>query len=423
MMQHEDEFWTHGASAKQILEIIEVFHRFDKSSSPFNLSRLAALRMALPYPLGLDTRRKRRIFAFKYDKTGPVAWLLIRAELNVMARGRRHETSSIFAEIAETAGLLRKRVSADVFRFHETIMTIFRWRMPLMVPQSVKRARKELIPEIVLTAYALTIYDFLRNCVAKKRIAELSKNLAYTVRVHNWKKRDAACSRRIELLHTMNLTKYLDSKPVKGSFRNQQNSHILGQLLIVPVQPVNMNDYEDSFISHQAAFEESFPDGGTVVNGLEVFKSRLKQFSVMLKFVDPNSALKSYFIADFSGIKWSGWTTIESNTDAIFQLTTRHVHRLHAEGLRTQRVEFHIRCPSDQGKELAASEAKGIEIEPMGDSICSLVDIHAFHVADLKISGGIKNVLRLSLGPKYENVASPVFDGVMEVLGYIMLQE
>ena len=424
-MQQEDEFWSHGASAKQIKELASVFKKFDKSSSPFNILRLSGVRMELPYPLGFDTRRKRRIFTFENDKLGYVAWLLIRAELNVLARGRRFEAScpKSFDEIfLEFVGLSRQRKTYDSFGFHETIMTIFRWRMPLMVPKSVKLTRMELIPEIVLTSYALTLYDFLSKCVAEKRRAALKLALSYAFRMHNWRKRDEACCRRMELLHTINSNQEDEAKRTTG-FRYHKKipvPQLREDCFLFRLQRIESSSFEDTFVSHQQAFEEYSVDKRSLMSGIQVFKFNSKRYSVVLKFVDALNAHRGEFVADLSGFKWSGWASIESKTDALLQLTTRNLIRLRKLGLKAQRAGCSISFATEGDGPIVQTVSDGGS-EQFGDAVCNLIDLHAFEIPDFKVNGGIRQVLRLNLGPKFENMSSSslVFDGVMEVLGYV----
>ena len=429
MMQQEDEFWSHGASAQQIIKLSETFQRFDRHLSPFTLSRLAGLKLALPYPLGLDMRRNRRMFMFKHDKAGQAAWLLIRAEFNVLVRGRRYRTRSIIEHLIRglfwRLGLQITEKTTDVLGFHETMMTVFRWRMPLMVPQSVKQGRTKLIPEIVLTAYALTIYDFLRQCVALRRQSEIKSRLAFVIRVRTWCLRDAACGKRMELLHTMNWARVRNSKQATRSDSGIQiPSH--RELFNLSINPIKMDEYEDSFLSHQTAFDEFSVENRTSSTGIQVFRSKLKQHSAVLKFVDPFNSHRGCFVADFTGYKWIGWTCLESASDAIFQLTSKNFSGLRKLGINAQRVECFIRCTDSETTvplPTLDQHAESVsQLEQFRSIKCNLIDIHAFQTADHKAENGIKQVLRLYLGPKKETPSYLIFDGVMEVLGYVMLQ-
>ena len=427
MMQQEDEFWSHGASAQQIKELTEIFQRFDQPLSPFTLSRLDGLKISLPYPLGLDMRRNQRMFMFKHDKTGQAAWLLIRAELNVLVRGRRYLTKNIFQRVVHglfwCLRLHFTEKAPEVLEFHETMMTVFRWRMPLMVPQSVKKGRIDLIPEIVLTAYALTIYDFLRQCLARRKRSEIKARLTFVVRVQKWCMRDAACCKRMNLLHTMNWAKVQNSKRTpQPTAKIQLPSQ--REIYNLTINHIQMDEYEDSFLSHQTAFEEFSVDNRTSSTGIQVFRSKLKQYAAVLKFVDPLNAHRGCFIADFTGFKWIGWTCLESSSDAIFQLTSMSFSSLRKIGMNAQRVECFIRCTDNESALLVSSLEQTSDHSTRKELFhsikCNLIDIHAFQTADHKAERGIKQILRLYLGPKTETPSHLIFDGVMEVLGYVL---
>eukprot|EP00291_Cryptomonas_curvata_P008994 CAMPEP_0172185458 /NCGR_PEP_ID=MMETSP1050-20130122/20181_1 /TAXON_ID=233186 /ORGANISM="Cryptomonas curvata, Strain CCAP979/52" /LENGTH=225 /DNA_ID=CAMNT_0012859447 /DNA_START=1200 /DNA_END=1877 /DNA_ORIENTATION=- len=225
----------------------------------------------------------------------------------------------------------------------------------------------------------------------------------------------------------MNWAKVRNSKQTtQSTSKTHTSSH--REIFNLSINPLQLDEYEDSFLSHQIAFDEFSVENRISSTGIQVFRSKLKQYAAVLKFVDPLNAHRGCFVADFTGYKWVGWTCLESTSDAIFQLTSKSFSGLRKIGMNAQRVECFIRCTDNElaipGSSLEQATEHGTKImmESFHSIKCNLIDIHAFQIADHKAEHGIKQVLRLYLGPKTETPSYLIFDGVMEVLGYVMLQ-
>jgi hypothetical protein len=62
--------------------------------------------------------------------------------------------------------------------FEQFVIIAAFWRVPSLVPDDLKRLRIKRVGEVELMAHALTIYRFLRGCVARTRQRELQPLIA-----------------------------------------------------------------------------------------------------------------------------------------------------------------------------------------------------------------------------------------------------
>jgi hypothetical protein len=294
------------------------------------------------------------------------------------------------------------------------MMTIFRWRMPLMVPQVVKLARTELMTEIVLTAYALTVFDFLRKCVADKRKSVVREKLVYAIKVFNWCKRDAVFVRRMEFLHTFNWARLKDHANAQQS--KTRRAILKASFCTVVLRPIDMKTIQNSFVSHREAVQsESVLTHSTKI-GLQTFKSQSKLNSIVLKFVDQLNSHRGHFVADLTHFKWPGWVGFESKSDTIFRPSRSMTVSKQGFGQSLQRLdlEFQFCDEAVTGKNAAMWNGHSFD-----KARCELVDVHAYVTSDPREDGRIKPCIRFNISPKLDCLEHMAFDGVLELMGYV----
>ena len=71
-----------------------------------------------------------------------------------------------------------KRSTSSSISFEQFVIIAAFWRVPSLVPDDLKRLRIKRVGEVELMAHALTIYRFLRGCVARTRQTELQPLIA-----------------------------------------------------------------------------------------------------------------------------------------------------------------------------------------------------------------------------------------------------
>lgn len=71
-----------------------------------------------------------------------------------------------------------KRSASSSISFEQFVIIAAFWRVPSLVPDDLKRLRIKRVGEVELMAHALTIYRFLRGCVARTRQRELQPLIA-----------------------------------------------------------------------------------------------------------------------------------------------------------------------------------------------------------------------------------------------------
>ena len=77
------------------------------------------------------------------------------------------------------------------------------WRKPSLLPDSVKSARRPTVEAVATMACALTVVDFFRSAVARRRCASTAAALSGPLRLRQWLSADQHHSRRAAYYATM----------------------------------------------------------------------------------------------------------------------------------------------------------------------------------------------------------------------------
>ena len=198
----QDDEWATGPTTKEVVAMAEVFEGFDTGTSQISLSAVHALLLEFHQPLGFKTKYGD----VEYGKMEKAAEKLIRAELNVLVRQRRHQHSGPSNSLFSIPSLFKKRHVVASVSFEELMMTTLYWRKPSMVPNYVKRARDKFVSEALLMAHAITLKDFFLAPVALRKRKEINMALAPRMEFLRWSASDEPFTRRkqtIGKLHKM----------------------------------------------------------------------------------------------------------------------------------------------------------------------------------------------------------------------------
>jgi hypothetical protein len=176
----EDFEWRSGPSRRQIKEIAAAFCRFSRATEYMPLrSAVDGFILAIPPPLGLQAPTSTD--GTRDPGTERMLLRLIRAELNLALRRRAPRAApgsgGVLAVLARcrslAGGAIAGEGASSLFvngvSFREVLTALALWRNASMMPSDVRRAHQERMADVVRTACALVIADFLRGAAARRR--------------------------------------------------------------------------------------------------------------------------------------------------------------------------------------------------------------------------------------------------------------
>jgi len=171
----EDAEWSAGPSLRQVEELHEIFLKYSDAAEMFHPEDTLILMKAFPPPLGFRSSGEET----KIGRLDRAAARLVRAELNLLLRERRGRTefrNSSTIPISRVALLLSKartwfegRDDCTQVTFEDVVTVMLFWRLPALIPDSLKRVHSRRVQEIQFLHHALAIKDFLRRQVARKK--------------------------------------------------------------------------------------------------------------------------------------------------------------------------------------------------------------------------------------------------------------
>eukprot|EP00960_Hanusia_phi_P041224 754897-Hanusia_phi.AAC.1 len=372
--QVEDENWTHGASADQVAAMSQTFQKFDARTGRLPLVSLHAFLMDLPSPLGF----RMLDGSVRYGPYDRACELLIRAELNL---AMRHENN----ELRKRHGLLQRffRFSPPTKKarfvtsvlFEDLMLVLLYWRVPRMIPEAVKEARIDRVEEVALMAYALVIYDFFRLLVARRRKGEVQDKLADRIELQRWSKRDLHYTRRL---------KYHQDLRKNGARQAEVDGLFLYDLLVPPQDTVVaelklIDTLPEDMVDHVSAIRQLHLKSAKPINGIEIFRSRLANSSIVLRALDPGHKELGYMLADFSKLAWNGWCIVNLEQETFFQPSSMLGHGTqpkHGKGHPWTRVDLYLK-----------SSSKKFTRRKLG----SIIDFQSFVIADRDVSKSLRS--------------------------------
>mmetsp|Transcript_42872 Transcript_42872/g.135198 ORF Transcript_42872/g.135198 Transcript_42872/m.135198 type:complete len:1863 (-) Transcript_42872:2108-7696(-) len=371
--QVEDSSWTHGASGDQIAVMSEVFQRYDGMTGRMPLVSLHSLLLDLPAPLGF-LQPDESVQYGPYEKACEV---LVRAELNLAVRHENNEISKrhgFLQRFLRLGGPKKPKFSSSVY-FEDLMLVLLYWRVPRMVPEAVKEARMDRVEEVALMAYALIIHDFFRLLVARRKKAEIRDKIADRFEFRNWSKKDLHYSRRL---------KYLNDVREVGKTQAQAVKLSLYDLLVHPQETVvaelrSIDMIPEDMVDHASAIRQLHLKAAKPINGIEVFRNRLVNSSVVLKALDPGHKQMGYMVADFTRLSWNGWCIVNLEQETFFQPSSMLGHGTqpkHGQGHAWTRVDLYLK-----------SSNKKFTRRKLG----SILDIQSFVIADRDVQQALRS--------------------------------
>lgn len=202
-----DADWSNGSTTSQIQELVAIFTTFGKRGY-ISCSSLESLLNAWPHPMGYAQEDG----TVKRTPQDLAAQKLIAAELNVIAlreqirlEKEREENMTrwqrfrkLFGRMTAEKPAFKRNISS--MGFIDIILTVLYWRLPQMVPTSVKQTRLDVVKEVVKMAKALALTNSVNRLLARKKKAEVSRALQSLIDFRKWSRSDEHMLRRGEFL-------------------------------------------------------------------------------------------------------------------------------------------------------------------------------------------------------------------------------
>lgn len=176
--------WDNGASADQIIELVEIFTAMGLGTDVVPLENVPKFINAIPRPLGM--RDPFTMAMTEQTDQDRVQLKFVRAELNVIVTEHRaREQKMIKGSLSgwyywfTTCGKVRKYEAA--VSFEELMMTLVHWRKPRLVPEIRKLARSFIVQDVIFMCHCLVLKDTLQQFRKRRLIEQVTRPMLGTL--------------------------------------------------------------------------------------------------------------------------------------------------------------------------------------------------------------------------------------------------
>ena len=387
----EDDYWSQGASIKQIQQLSEIFGHHALFGQYLPLWVVTDLLRNMPEPIGMRMIRDQNVVVWgSMERT--VA-KLIRAQLNMHAMDRVKEW-----EIAETKSSSsfwynvkrnwlryfssREKAMLSYIDFHEFILTVVAWRKPDMIPDDIKQARWKRVEEIMRIYRILTIKDALIEAVATRHRRETNRGIANLVEFHRWSLSDEQRARYIKFKRKRKLA-LIKKAQISSVFSAFQDTPP------VAVEEVYLEALDEGLPPNMIAHEESVRAMGIKFprphHGVECFLQQAATNKVVLKCVDIVNSALGLVTVDLRKVNWEGWIKDgeEDEEDFLFRpdCVKERIDMVDTDWIDLQ---FVIKASANPGGARQGKRGRGkkeVEVGAVGNrnfKIGSILDLHGY---------------------------------------------
>ena len=374
----ETDDWHNGVSLNQVQEVAAVFNRFDAGTGKIPLGCIRALLHTMPQPLGF--RNKENVLVFGQKERA--IELLIRSELNVIAKGnmeqivfdrnksRREFTIIKLAKLIAFGQPPRNRFSVSV-DFAQVIMTLLAWRTPWLLPIVSKRERVKLVGEVMVTAHALTILDFMKSISSRRAKQKILKDTTVRSRFMVWARDDPHYTRRTGLRNDWT-SDFCRANPM---YTGPIGTVIPRQVLVLDM--FKQSQLPRGTLLHREALDWEGLSRVDPADGLQLFLRKVPENTIILKFIDLGHAENGLVTIDFPSGSFEGWKMRSLRKDCLLEPPVR-------QALSTKPTPW---CRLDL--QLSIKESKS---PTPSHSVGTLIDVHGFVGEDATEGFPVKTV-------------------------------
>jgi hypothetical protein len=421
----EDLAWSTGPSGTQFLEYV---HTFEQSAAGTPMVSISAGTSTLLFhqkvPLGFRTNEGD----LEFEEVERVGLKYIRAELNVLLR-RKHLAAERFHQrwkmLYPLFHTLEKIVPGPPKRFVNGVQfvdltkVLVYWRKPSLTPDVVKAGRKEIVEEAIIMACALTIFEFLRRIVARKRQEETVAKLSGAMMLSRWMRSDQNYCRRSEHYRAVKAELSETARERRTSvLRLEWPAAALVSLEME--QSVGPEEVVSGLVGHHDMVLLQKLKVLRPKHGLEALRRGAAAGAVVVRFVDLVHKGLGARRLDLRGWSWDGWGTFPTDGDAFLRPT--RVSPTREPAIWT---DLTIRMPQVS----ADANEKGFPVDgSSGEIVWTVLDLQSF----LEESDGnegesiiVRSVVRIHLAQaavmNNTEQRETQTSAAVEVIGYIQL--
>jgi hypothetical protein len=245
-------------------------------------------------------------------------------------------------------------VSVD---FAQVIMTLLAWRTPWLLPIVSKRERVKLVGEVMVTAHALTILDFMKSISSRRAKQKILKDTTVRSRFMVWARDDPHYTRRTGLRNDWT-SDFCRANPM---YTGPIGTVIPRQVLVLDM--FKQSQLPRGTLLHREALDWEGLSRVDPADGLQLFLRKVPENTIILKFIDLGHAENGLVTIDFPSGSFEGWKMRSLRKDCLLEPPVR-------QALSTKPTPW---CRLDL--QLSIKESKSpTPSHPVG----TLLDVHCF---------------------------------------------
>ena len=423
----EDLAWSTGPSGTQFLEYVHTFEKFAAGTPMVSINAgTSTLLFNQKVPLGFRTHEG----GLELEEVERVGQKYIRAELNVLLRRKHLATERfhqrwkilypLFHALEQVVPGPPKRF-VNAVQFVDLTKVLVYWRKPSLTPDAVKAGRKEIIEETIIMACALTIFEFLRRIVARKRQAETVARLSEAMMLSSWIRSDQHYGRRREHYRAVNVELSETARSRRTTVLRLEWPAAALESLVME-QETGAEKIISGFVGHHDMVMLQKLKVLRPKHGLEALRRGAAAGAVVMKFVDLVHKGLGTRRVEMRGWGWDGWGTFPTDGDAFLRPTRVSPTREPAVW-----TDLTLRMPQVNPEIVDGNEVDTPGSGCPGEIIWTVLDLQSF----LEESDGnegesiVRSVVRIHLAQatcmNNNEQRETQTSAAVEVMGYVQL--
>ncbi len=322
----EDLTWSTGPSGTQFLEYVHTFEKFAAGTPMVSIcAGTSTLLFNQKIPLGFRTHEGD----LELEEVERVSVKYMRAELNVLLRRKHLATERfhqrwkilypLFHALQQVVPGPPKRFVNGV-QFGDLTKVLVYWRKPSLTPDAVKAARKEIVEEAIIMACALTIFEFLRRIVARKRQKETAARLSGAMMLSRWMRSDQHYGRRTEHYRAVN-AELSETARIRRTTLLRLEWPAVAMVSFAMEEESGTEEVLPGLVGHHDMVMLQKLKVLRPKHGLEALRRCAAAGAVVIKFVDLVHKKLGTRRVDLRGWGWDGWGTFPTDGDAFLRPT------------------------------------------------------------------------------------------------------
>lgn len=424
----EDRAWSTGPSGTQFIDYV---HHFERHAAGTPMISIHAATSTLLFQLNVPLGFRAYEGDMEFEETERVATKYIRAELNVILRRKyltlqkaRHRWKVLYPVLS----VLEKLVPGPPKRFingvdfSDLTKVLVYWRKPSLTPDLVKAGRKELIEEVVVMSCALTIFEFFRRLVARKRQRETAALLSGALLLNRWMRSDSQYVRRAEHYRAVNAELAETARARRTTVQRLEWPASARATLFMETYS-DSRDSETTLLKHQDAVASQKFKILRPKHGLDALRRAASSGYAVVRFVDTVHRDLGTWRIDMRTWGWDGWNTFPTDSDAFLRPSRVSPTREPASW-----TELLLRMPPIANAQ-PSTESIGHPASSQMEEGWTVLDVQSFleESEEAEPASAVRNVVRLHLAKSasMDNTEQRETQtaAAVEVIGYLLISQ